>query len=282
MSKIAVRHVVVILAWLVLLAPPAVAQTTTSTIEGTVTDASVRSSRVRRSRCRSHTVAARAACHHRPGRGVSPDGAAGRYLTSPITPRASPPVPPARGDAQSRRHLRRDPAGRRGAETIAVSTRRSIPSTSATGATITRAGVNELPVNGRTTSICCNVPRRGIHRQVDPTSDSGHPVLGERSGNKQFPIDGQVQQGHRQRRPAQQFNQNHRRFQVLTSGTKPSSAGLGPSSMSFTKSGSTLSTAFGSLFGRNDALDTSNRWTRRNEPLPLRRTSEPGDWRPAG
>ena len=66
------------------------------------------------------------------------------------------------------------------------------PSTSATGATITPREITELPVNGRNyLDLLQLVPGVAINRQVDPNSDRANPVLGERSGNNNFLIDGQ-------------------------------------------------------------------------------------------
>ena len=65
-------------------------------------------------------------------------------------------------------------------------------STSATGETITGREIGELPVNGRNyLDLLQLVPGVAINRQVDPNTDRSNPVLGERSGNNNFLIDGQ-------------------------------------------------------------------------------------------
>ncbi len=149
------------------------------------------------------------------------------------------------------------------------------PSTSATGATITPREIAELPVNGRNyLDLLQLVPGVAINRQVDPNTDRSNPVLGERSGNNNFLIDGQSNKDTVNGGPAQQFNQETiAEFQVLTSGYK---AEFGQASGAIvnviTKSGSNLFNGVGSLFVRDDALDTSNSLDQtRTEPLPLRR-----------
>jgi len=160
-------------------------------------------------------------------------------------------------------------------ETVAVSTPALDPSTSATGATITPREITELPVNGRNyLDLLQLVPGVAINRQVDPDNDRSNPVLGERSGNNNFLIDGQSNKDTVNGGPAQQFNQETiAEFQVLTSGYK---AEFGQASGAIvnviTKSGSNLLNGVGSLFVRNDALDASNSLDEtRTEPLPLRR-----------
>ena len=160
-------------------------------------------------------------------------------------------------------------------ETVAVSTPALDPSTSATGATITPREITELPVNGRNyLDLLQLVPGVAINRQVDPNNDRSNPVLGERSGNNNFLIDGQSNKDTVNGGPAQQFNQETiAEFQVLTSGYK---AEFGQASGAIvnviTKSGSNLFNGVGSLFFRDDALDKSNSLdTTRTEPLPLRR-----------
>ncbi len=135
--------------------------------------------------------------------------------------------------------------------------------------------ITELPVNGRNyLDLLQLVPGVAINRQVDPNSDRSNPVLGERSGNNNFLIDGQSNKDTVNGGPAQQFNQETiAEFQVLTSGYK---AEFGQASGAIvnviTKSGSNLFNGVGSLFFRDDALDASNSLDEtRTEPLPLRR-----------
>ena len=147
--------------------------------------------------------------------------------------------------------------------------------TSATGATITPRQITELPVNGRNyLDLLQLVPGVAINRQVDPNSDSSNPVLGERSGNNNFLIDGQSNKDTVNGGPAQQFNQETiAEFQVLTNGYK---AEFGQASGAIvnviTKSGGNVYRGVGSLFFRDDALDSSNSLDEtRTDPLPLRR-----------
>ena len=147
--------------------------------------------------------------------------------------------------------------------------------TSATGATITPRQITELPVNGRNyLDLLQLVPGVAINRQVDPNSDSANPVLGERSGNNNFLIDGQSNKDTVNGGPAQQFNQETiAEFQVLTNGYK---AEFGQASGAIvnviTKSGGNVYRGVGSLFFRDDALDSSNSLDEaRTDPLPLRR-----------
>jgi outer membrane receptor protein involved in Fe transport len=147
--------------------------------------------------------------------------------------------------------------------------------TAATGVTITPRQITELPVNGRNyLDLLQLVPGVAVNRQVDPNSDSANPVLGERSGNNNFLIDGQSNKDTVNGGPAQQFNQETiAEFQVLTNGYK---AEFGQASGAIvnviTKSGSNAYRGVGSLFFRDDALDSSNSLDEtRTDPLPLRR-----------
>ena len=158
-------------------------------------------------------------------------------------------------------------------ETIAVSTSVIDVSTSATGETITGREIGELPVNGRNyLDLLQLVPGVAINRQVDPNTDRSNPVLGERSGNNNFLIDGQSNKDTVNGGPAQQFTQETiAEFQVLTSGYK---AEFGQASGAIvnviTRSGSNLFGGVGSFFVRDDALDASNSLDQtRTEPLKL-------------
>ena len=262
MPRLAVPRVVVILAWLFLLAPPAVAQTTTSTIEGTVTDTSGAVIPGAEVTVRGTTLAAE--------RRTTTD-AKGVYRLTALPAGTYTVTVTATGLAASsaaievtlNRVVTFDVTLQVGGvqETIAVSTPALDPSTSATGATITPREITELPVNGRNyLDLLQLVPGVAINRQVDPNNDRSNPVLGERSGNNNFLIDGQSNKDTVNGGPAQQFNQETiAEFQVLTSGYK---AEFGQASGAIvnviTKSGSNLFNGVGSLFFRNDALDTSN------------------------
>jgi outer membrane receptor protein involved in Fe transport len=161
------------------------------------------------------------------------------------------------------------------AEVVQVTSPLIDVATSATGATITSQQITELPVNGRNyLDLLQLVPGTAINRHVDPDNDSANPVLGERSGNNNFLIDGQSNKDTVNGGPAQQFNQETiAEFQVLTNGYK---AEFGQASGAIvnviTKSGTNVLNGVGSVFFRNDALDASNSLdTTRSEPLPLRR-----------
>lgn len=135
------------------------------------------------------------------------------------------------------------------------------PTVSAPGTTVTPRQITELPVNGRDyLDLLQLVPGVAINRQADSGSDNANPVLGERSGNNNFLIDGQPNKDTVNGGPAAQFNQETiAEFQVLTSGYK---AEFGQASGAvvnvITKSGGNGYHGVGSLFYRNDAFDSSN------------------------
>ena len=92
----------------------------------------------------------------------------------------------------------------------------------ATGSTITPRQIRELPVNGRDyLDLLQLVPGVAINRQADSGSDRSAPVLGERSGNNNFLIDGHPNKNTVDGGAAAQFNQETiAEFQVLTTGYK--------------------------------------------------------------
>ncbi|HET9704074.1 MAG TPA: TonB-dependent receptor [Vicinamibacterales bacterium] len=271
-----VTRVVVIPALCLVLASALAAQTTTATIEGTVTDASgavIQGAEVTAS---SATLAAE--------RRATTD-ARGVYRLTALPAGTYTITVTAAGLAASaatielplNRVVTFDVTLQVGGvqETIAVSTPALDPSTSATGTTITPREITELPVNGRNyLDLLQLVPGVAINRQVDPNSDRSNPVLGERSGNNNFLIDGQSNKDTVNGGPAQQFNQETiAEFEVLTSGYK---AEFGQASGAvvnvITKSGGNTYSGVGSLFFRDDALDATNSLDQtRTEPLPLRR-----------
>ena len=147
--------------------------------------------------------------------------------------------------------------------------------TAATGATITPRQISELPVNGRNyLDLLQLVPGVAVNRQVDPDNDRANPVLGERSGNNNFLIDGVPNKDTVNGGPAQQFTQEAiAEFQVMTNGYK---AEFGQASGAvvnvITRSGGNAYRGIGSLFWRDDALDSSNSLDEtRADPLPLSR-----------
>ena len=270
------RVVAIVASLLLLLAAPAAAQTTTSTIAGTVTDTSGAVIRGAEVTVRGETVAAeRRATTDERGEYRLTALPAGTYT---ITVTAQGLAPSASLlEVPLNRVVTFDVSMQVGGvqETIAVSTPALDPSTSATGATISPREITELPVNGRNyLDLLQLVPGVAINRQVDPDNDRANPVLGERSGNNNFLIDGQSNKDTVNGGPAQQFNQETiAEFQVLTSGYK---AEFGQASGAIvnviTKSGGNLFNGVGSLFFRDDALDASNSLDQtRTEPLPLRR-----------
>jgi hypothetical protein len=133
------------------------------------------------------------------------------------------------------------------------------PTASSTGATITPRQIQEMPVNGRNyLDLLQLVPGVAINRQS--TGDNANPVLGERSGNNNFFIDGQPNKDTVNGGPAAQFNQETiAEFQVLTTGYK---AEFGQASGAIvnviTRSGGNEFHGVGSLFHRNEAFDSVN------------------------
>jgi Carboxypeptidase regulatory-like domain/TonB dependent receptor/TonB-dependent Receptor Plug Domain len=135
------------------------------------------------------------------------------------------------------------------------------PNASATGATITPRKITELPVNGRNyLDLLQLVPGVAINRQADPNSDNANPVLGERSGNNNFLIDGQPNKDTVNGGPAAQFNQETiAEFQVLTTGYKAEFGQASGATVNvITKSGGKDYHGVGSLFHRNNGLDSNN------------------------
>jgi len=263
-------------AVLLLLAATAAAQTTTSTIEGTVTDASGGVIPGAEVTVRGGMLGAE--------RRATTD-ARGVYRLTALPAGTYTIVVTATGLAAStasievtlNRVVTFDVTLQVGGvqENIAVSSPALDVSTSATTTTITPREIAELPVNGRNyLDLLQLVPGVAINRQVDPNSDRSNPVLGERSGNNNFLLDGQSNKDTVNGGPAQQFNQETiAEFQVLTSGYK---AEFGQASGAIvnviTKSGGNLVNGVGSMFARNDALDASNSLDQtRTEPLPLHR-----------
>ncbi len=149
------------------------------------------------------------------------------------------------------------------------------PNASSTGLTVTPQQIQDLPVNGRDyLDLLQLVPGVAINRQADPGSDTTNPVLGERSGNNNFLIDGHPNKDTVNGGPAAQFNQETiAEFQVLTTGYK---AEFGQASGALvnviTKNGGNSFHGVGSLFHRNEAFDSVNSLdATKTDPPPLRR-----------
>ena len=270
------RHAIASFLLLFLLAPSAVAQTTTSTLEGTVTDATggvVAGAQVSVSGVT--LVSERSATSDANGFYRITALPAGNYTLTMSAPGFTTRT--AALELTLNRVVVFDVTLQVGGveEAVEVSTPMVETRTTATGATITPRQITELPVNGRNyLDLLQLVPGVAINRQVDPNNDSANPVLGERSGNNNFLIDGVSNKDTVNGGPAQQFNQETiAEFQVLTNGYK---AEFGQASGAvvnvITKSGSNDFHGVGSVFFRDDGLDSSNSLDEtRTDPLPLRR-----------
>ena len=258
-----------------LLAARAAAQTTTSTIEGTVTDATGAVVPGAEIKVSGTTLAtARTATTGANGFYRVTALPAGNY-TLAISAQGFAPRTSALELTLNRVATFDVTLQVQGVET-AVEVRSPVidATTAATGATITPRQITELPVNGRNyLDLLQLVPGVAINRQVDPDSDRANPVLGERGGNNNFLIDGHPNKDTVNGGPAQQFNQETiAEFQVLTNGYK---AEFGQASGAIvnviTKSGGNDYRGVGSLFFRDDALDSSNSLDEtRTDALPLR------------
>jgi outer membrane receptor protein involved in Fe transport len=148
------------------------------------------------------------------------------------------------------------------------------PNASSTGATITPQQIQDYPVNGREyLDLLQLVPGVAINRQATDR-DNANPVLGERSGNNNFFIDGQPNKDTVNGGPAAQFNQETiAEFQVLTTGYK-AEFGLASGAIVnvITKSGGNQFHGVGSFFHRNEFLDSVNSRNQAvTDPLHLRR-----------
>ncbi len=144
---------------------------------------------------------------------------------------------------------------------------------SETGATVTPRQILDMPVNGRNyLDLMQLVPGVAINRQS--SGDNANPVLGERSGNNNFFIDGQPNKDTVNGGPAAQFNQETiAEFQVLTTGYK---AEFGQASGAIvnviTRSGGNDFHGVASFFHRNEAFDSVNSLDQNvTEPRHLRR-----------
>lgn len=135
----------------------------------------------------------------------------------------------------------------------------------ATGTTVTPQQIRDLPVSGREyLDLLQLVPGVAINRQAT-NADNANPILGERSGNNNFFIDGQPNKDTVNGGPAAQFNQETiAEFQVLTTGYR---AEFGQASGAIvnviTKSGTNSFRGVASLFHRNEAFDADKGGLRR-------------------
>src|SRR5215813_12947239 len=135
------------------------------------------------------------------------------------------------------------------------------PTTSSTGATVTPQQIREMPTNGRNyLDLMQLVPGVVVNRQANAGSDNSTPVLGERAGNNNFLIDGQPNKDTVTGGAASQFNQETiAEFQVLTAGFR---AEFGQASGAIvnviTRSGTNDYHGLASIFFRNNVFDSSN------------------------
>jgi hypothetical protein len=135
------------------------------------------------------------------------------------------------------------------------------PTSSSTGSTVTPQQIKEMPTNGRNyLDLMQLVPGVVVNRQANVGSDNSTPVLGERAGNNNFLIDGQPNKDTVSGGAASQFNQETiAEFQVLTAGFR---AEFGQASGAIvnviTKSGQNAYHGLASVFFRNNVFDSSN------------------------
>jgi hypothetical protein len=135
------------------------------------------------------------------------------------------------------------------------------PSSSSSGTTILPRQIEEMPLNGRNyLDLLQLVPGVALRRQVDPGTDNAVPILGERSGNAVFLIDGMPNSNAVDGGAAAPFDQDSiLEFQVLTAGYKAEFGhGSGGVVNVVTKSGSNQWHGRLSLFHRNSVFDSSN------------------------
>ena len=146
------------------------------------------------------------------------------------------------------------------------------PTTAATGATITPQQIKEMPTNGRNyLDLLQLVPGVVINRQANVGSDNSTPVLGERAGNNNFFIDGQPNKDTVNGGAASQFNQETiAEFQVLTAGFR---AEFGQASGAIvnviTKTGGNDYHGLASIFFRNNVFDSSNSLDANQDEAPF-------------
>lgn len=132
---------------------------------------------------------------------------------------------------------------------------------SSSGTTILPQQIEEMPINGRNyLDLLQLVPGVALKRQLDPDSDAAVPILGERSGNAVFLIDGMPNSNSVDGGAAAPFDQDSiLEFQVLTAGYKAEFGhGSGGVVNVVTKSGTSQWHGRSSLFHRNSAFDSSD------------------------
>lgn len=134
-------------------------------------------------------------------------------------------------------------------------------SAASTGSTITPQQIAQMPINGRNyLDLLQLVPGVSLNRQADAGTDAAAPILGERSGNAVFLIDGLPNRDEINGGAAAQFNQDSiLEFQVITAGYKAEFGhGSGGIINVVSKSGTNEWHGGASYFHRNYKLDSSN------------------------
>jgi hypothetical protein len=132
---------------------------------------------------------------------------------------------------------------------------------SSTGAIVTPAQIESLPVNGRNyLDLLQLVPGVTVNRAADEGSDSATPILGERAGNSIYLVDGMPNRDEFGGGAATQFSQDTIfEFEVITDGYKAEFGhGSGGVINVVTKSGSNEWRGLGFVYARDDSLDASN------------------------
>src|SRR5580765_2289306 len=263
---------------LCLLVSAGVAQTTTSAIEGTITDVNGAAVAGAEVKATSPTLSTeRTVVSNAEGLFRIVSLPAGTYTITVTQPGFG--VSTSSIEVTLNRTVKVDVQLKVGTVSTTVNVNSELPllttDSPATGTTVTPRQIADLPVNGRNyLDLLQLVPGTAINRHEDPKGDNANPILGERSGNNNFFIDGQPNKDNVNGGPGSQFNQETiAEFQVLTTGYK---AEFGQASGAvvnvITKSGSNVLSGVGSMFFRDDALDASNSLDQtRTEPLPLRR-----------
>lgn len=144
------------------------------------------------------------------------------------------------------------------------------PTVSSTGGTITPVQIATMPINGRDyLDLMQLIPGVAINRQEatlrsanrnDPSSDATTPIMGERSGNALFLIDGMPNTDEVTGGAASQFNEESiLEFQVIVGGYKAEFGhGSGGVINVVSKSGTNQWHGGASIFHRNYKLDSSN------------------------
>jgi hypothetical protein len=134
-------------------------------------------------------------------------------------------------------------------------------SISSSGTTITPQQIQDMPINGRNyLDLLQLVPGVSLNRQADPAGDNATPILGERSGNALYLIDGLPNKDSFNGGPSAQFNQDSiLEFQVVTGGYKAEFGHASGGIINVVTRGGTNDWHGGvSVFFRNSVFDSNN------------------------